>query len=284
IYSLKCQICISPMETHGTPLIKWYFNNSKSCGIKKILQYTDHVINSPDNRNIIIYSVKLEQAGIYWCEVGDTIGSIYYLYVDNDFETVTIHPNKATLVEYIPEYKVKIYTSWTTWSPCSTCDVVGIKLRYGYCTVSLIEMPEHEYLNNLITINKLQHRKRDDEWNQEHKNTKMTNTTLNVQLQMALMLFKNKLPCISSLLPEQVRLIPVIKKKKTAIMRRYCKKKCQKNIIFEVRDEKGNVLESANNSAGIYSMIQGMPELLPSIARNVLYEKYDTRFKLVCPG
>lgn len=61
-------------------------------------------------------------------------------------------------------------------------------------------------------------------------------------------------------------------------------KKCRKNIIFEVRDEKGNVLESANNSAGIYSMIQGIPQLLPSITRNVIYEKYNKKIKLVCPG
>lgn len=51
-----------------------------------------------------------------------------------------------------------------------------------------------------------------------------------------------------------------------------------------MRDEWGNVLESANNSAGIYSMIQGMPELLPSIVRSVLYEKHKKKSKLVCPG
>jgi len=51
-----------------------------------------------------------------------------------------------------------------------------------------------------------------------------------------------------------------------------------------VRDEKGNVLESANNSAGIFSMIQGMPKPLPSIARNTIYKKYDEKIKLVCPG
>lgn len=61
-------------------------------------------------------------------------------------------------------------------------------------------------------------------------------------------------------------------------------KKCQKNMIFEVRDERGNILESANNSAGIYSIIQGMPYPLPSITHNVIYEKYNKKIKLVCPG
>lgn len=61
-------------------------------------------------------------------------------------------------------------------------------------------------------------------------------------------------------------------------------KKCQKNMIFEVRDERGNILENANNSAGIYSIIQGMPHPLPSITHNVIYEKYNKKIKLVCPG
>lgn len=51
-----------------------------------------------------------------------------------------------------------------------------------------------------------------------------------------------------------------------------------------MRDEKGNILESANNSAGIFSMIQEMPEPLPSTARSVVYEKHDKKIKLVCPG
>lgn len=55
-------------------------------------------------------------------------------------------------------------------------------------------------------------------------------------------------------------------------------------MIFEVHDERGNILESANNSAGIYSIIQGLPQPLPPIARNVIYEKYNKKIKLVCPG
>lgn len=51
-----------------------------------------------------------------------------------------------------------------------------------------------------------------------------------------------------------------------------------------MRDEKGNILESANNSAGIFSMIQEIPQPLSSIARSVMYEKYDKKIKLVCPG
>ncbi|XP_011704323.1 PREDICTED: uncharacterized protein LOC105459770 isoform X2 [Wasmannia auropunctata] len=274
---LKCQICISPMEMRVTSLIEWYFNSSsnKSNSAKSTLQNRDHIVNSPDNRYIIIYNVKLEEAGTYWCEVGDTIGSVYYLHVESNLETnVIVHSYRASYalqaVENVPEYKLKVYTTWTTWTPCSMCDEVGIKLRYGYCTVALSEMLEHGSFIEESAINKLRHAKRDirkAKRNQTHEGmTQMEaiNATLKVQLKTALMLFKNKLPCKSRLLPEQ--------------------KKCRKNIIFEVRDEKGNILESANNSAGIFSMIQGMPEPLPSIARSVVYEKHDKKIKLLCPG
>ncbi|XP_025162036.1 uncharacterized protein LOC112590283 [Harpegnathos saltator] len=75
----------------------------------------------------------------------DTTGSAYYLYIDNDLETIDVyqetaaHGPQATPTENVPEYELKIYTTWTTWSSCSMCDSVGIKLRYGYCTISLLE-------------------------------------------------------------------------------------------------------------------------------------------------
>ncbi|XP_018367534.1 PREDICTED: Ig-like V-type domain-containing protein FAM187A [Trachymyrmex cornetzi] len=261
--TLECQICISPLEMYTTSLIEWYFNSSssssssssKSSKVKNTLHNGNHIVNSPDNRYIIMYNVKLEQAGSYWCEVGHTVGSIYYLHVDSNMETVNVYPDRAsyilqaTLMKNVSEYKLKVYTTWTTWSSCSTCDAVGIKLRYGYCTVSLLEMSDHKsFINKRVSImNKLQHMKRD-------------------------------------IKKEQVRLIPAIKNKKIEIMKQYCKKKCRKDIIFEVRDKKGNILESANNSAGIFSMIQEMPEPLPSIARIVVYEKHNKNIKLVCPG
>ncbi|XP_018046791.1 PREDICTED: Ig-like V-type domain-containing protein FAM187A [Atta colombica] len=256
--TLECQICISPLEMYMTSLIEWYFNsssssNNKSSKVKDVLYNGNRIVNSPDNR-YIMYNVKLEQAGAYWCEIGHTIGSIYYLHVDSNMETVNVYPDRApytlqATLKNVSEYKLKVYTTWTTWSSCSTCDTVGIKLRYGYCTVSLFEMSDNKsFINKRASImNKLQHMKRD-------------------------------------IKKEQVRLIPVIKNKKIEIVRQYCKKKCRKDIIFEVRDKKGNILESANNSAGIFSMIQEMPKPLPSIARSVIYEKHNKKIELVCPG
>lgn len=92
--------------------------------------------------------------------MGDTVGSIYYLHIDSDLETMNVHPDSVDLVENVPEYKLKVYTTWTAWSSCSTCNAIGIKLRYGYCTVSLLEISENRYLENISTMNELQYVKR----------------------------------------------------------------------------------------------------------------------------
>lgn len=78
----------------------------------------------------------------------DTIGALYYLHVDNGCKGIDIvHPDAVPKVrhaassEIITEYNLKVYTTWMNWSPCSKCSNVGIKIRYGYCTLSLLENP-----------------------------------------------------------------------------------------------------------------------------------------------
>ena len=66
----------------------------------------------------------------------------------------------------------------------------------------------------------------------------------------------------------------------------YCQQEpCPRATIFEVVDEKGNILETANNSAGIYSTLQGVPLLPPPIERTTLYEDTNTyQITIRCPG
>nr|XP_033333332.1 uncharacterized protein LOC117224474 [Megalopta genalis] len=101
---------------------------------------------------------------------------------------------------------------------------------------------------------------------------------------MALHVFRNQLPCKSEYVPNEIRDMPDVKNRKTELMIKYCKVKCSKNEIFEVRDKHGNVLESANNSAGIYSVVQGMPIPSPPVIRTVIFKKYETKAILICPG
>lgn len=54
--------------------------------------------------------------------------------------------------------------------------------------------------------------------------------------------------------------------------------------MFEVRDKEGRVIERANNSAGIYSMLQGLPPVEPEVERRLQYEDWGRYVTLSCPG
>lgn len=94
--------------------------------------------------------LKLEQAGIYWCEMGNTVGSVHHLHIDSRTEDPHSNITQAASIQML-DYKLRIYTIWTSWSPCSMCDAVGIKFRYGYCTISLSEASENGYFINEST-------------------------------------------------------------------------------------------------------------------------------------
>lgn len=51
-----------------------------------------------------------------------------------------------------------------------------------------------------------------------------------------------------------------------------------------MKDKFGNIIEKANNSAGIYSLAQGLPPIEPYIERRLQYEETNTDVILKCPG
>ncbi|KAI4499823.1 hypothetical protein M0802_005079 [Mischocyttarus mexicanus] len=146
---LKCKMCISPLIVYEVDTIEWYFNSSNDNNVtNELIQPTKNILFSQNNKNLQMYNIQLEQDGKYWCQMKDTIGPLYYLHVDNGNEGIDIvYPDVVPNVKHaasskiIKEYNLKIYTAWMNWSPCSKCDNVGIKIRYGYCILSLLENP-----------------------------------------------------------------------------------------------------------------------------------------------
>lgn len=66
----------------------------------------------------------------------------------------------------------------------------------------------------------------------------------------------------------------------------YCfQEPCTQESVFQIVDEKGKVVETANNSEGIYSSLQGIPPIPPSVERTTIYEDTST-YKIIikCPG
>lgn len=83
--------------------------------------------------------------------MGDTAGPAHYLYIDSKAKDLYSNIAQAASIKIL-NYKLKIYTTWTSWSPCSMCDAVGIKLRYGYCTISLSESVNRYFVNKSTLI------------------------------------------------------------------------------------------------------------------------------------
>ncbi|XP_076664382.1 uncharacterized protein LOC143366843 [Andrena cerasifolii] len=311
--TLKCEICISPLEAYTSDNIEWHFNSSANNGTESIIEESDNVLISPEDKGLMIYNIKPEQAGQYWCKLEDTLSTVfYYISIDTDVQGVTVvypltAPNKPHAIpdKVIPEYNLIVHTTWSKWSLCSTCNVVGKKVRYGYCTLSLdknvisqnIETTEEQHLQD----NK---RQVEDEATNGEESETIESTTRDGQTEImdatsenkglgesvinkirtSLNVFRNKLACNSKYVPKEILELPDIKSRKTEIMTRYCKIKCTGNEIFEVRNKQGQVLESANNSAGIYAMVQGMPIPEPPVIRTVIYQKFKKKATLMCPG
>uniref|UniRef100_A0A4P6D8H1 Ig-like domain-containing protein n=2 Tax=Rhodnius prolixus TaxID=13249 RepID=A0A4P6D8H1_RHOPR len=63
----------------------------------------------------------------------------------------------------------------------------------------------------------------------------------------------------------------------------FCKEPCA-DTIFKIKDQLGNLIEAANNSAGIFSALQGPPRLLPMVSRATFYCPLNRPFVLLCPG
>ncbi|XP_034184695.2 Ig-like V-type domain-containing protein FAM187A [Osmia lignaria lignaria] len=283
LVTLQCQICISPIETYANNNIEWYFNNNDSNETSTIIEELDNILISPNEKELIIHNIKSEQAGQYWCKLGDMLSTSYYVSIDTNSEEIKIvypntAPNKPHAIpkKTIAEYNLNVYTTWTKWSPCSKCNMVGKKVRYGYCTIS----------SNVVTKETKRQITKDEqnEMPEDITQNEVLNEGVNDKIRTILRLFRNKLPCKSKHVPKELLDISDINDRKTEMMVRYCKIKCSQNTIFEVRDKQGNVIESANNSAGIYSMIQGIPVPSPPVIRTTIYQKYDKKAILICPG
>ncbi|KAF7387290.1 hypothetical protein HZH68_012967 [Vespula germanica] len=267
---LKCEICISPLVVYEVNTIEWYFNSSSNNNItNELIQSTQHTLVSQNSKHLKMYNIQLEQDGQYWCQMKDTIGALYYLHVDNGHEGIDIvHSDAVPKVQHpasseiITDYNLKLYTTWTNWSPCSKCANVGIKIRYGYCTLSLLENPVY-------------HASIDDD-----------NLNENIQYIMETLfyVFQNKLPCKFRYIPNHIRKHIIIKQRKIEMMIKYCKKNCSNDVVFEVYNKVGKIIESANNSASIYSMIQKIPSLVPEVTRTILYGTINKKMQIKCPG
>ncbi|XP_044744457.1 Ig-like V-type domain-containing protein FAM187A [Coccinella septempunctata] len=261
---LDCAICLSPENMNDIHKVEWRSAMKGKSSLQPV-EFDEHILVSPVDKALMMYNLKLEQTGQYMCSLGQSLTAPYFLTVVKSFESDIdeVHPKTAEHGPYpkedflLPQHNIRIHTEWGPWSPCSECGKIGKHHRYGFCVVQF-QSGEDEQIRRARSITK--------------KNLEILKT------------FPAGIPCSSHILPVDIKRFPDVKNRRDEIMIGFCQEKCKDESVYEVKDEHGKILEQANNSAGIYSMEQGMPQSEPHIEKTLEYRKAHSDITLSCPG
>ncbi|XP_045468451.1 Ig-like V-type domain-containing protein FAM187A [Harmonia axyridis] len=261
---LECGICLSPEDVNDMHKVEWH-SGLKDETMLQPVELDEHILVSPVDKALMMYNLRLEQSGQYMCSLGQSLTSPYFLTVVKSFESNIdeVHPRTAKHGPYpkedflLPQHNLRLATGWGPWSPCSECGKIGKHHRYGFCVV--------QYYSG-------------------GSNKKRRARSIASKHLELLKLFPAGIPCTSHILPEDIKSLPDVRNRKDEIMIGFCQEKCKDEAVYEVKDANGNVLEQANNSAGIYSMLQGMPPAEPHIEKSLEYRKAHSDIVLSCPG
>lgn len=272
---LECKICISLIQEKDVDSIVWEWVPQGKKYFEPIY-ITENVVISPTEKALHLYNLQLENTGQYMCTLGDTMTAPYFLTVINpsDKEMTEVHPPDSVVGPYpkspelVHNQNLVIDTEWSEWSICSKCNQVGKRHKLGYCSIYPRKIEEPE----LTDV---------DSGSVEKPAEDKGVLLLDMEL---FFIFKFGIPCRSHILPKAFRDMEEVKQRKNEVMIGYCKQKCQQSLLFEVKDKSGRVIERANNSAGIYSMLQPLPPLEPPVERILQYGVKGKPVVLHCPG
>nr|XP_032519972.1 Ig-like V-type domain-containing protein FAM187A isoform X2 [Danaus plexippus plexippus] len=224
----------------------------------KPVQEDDGIIT---DYNLTIFNVRTVNAGDYRCVTDEQLGVIATLEVIDE-EQYNVKP--ATSKGPYPMKPVWLnsllvmLSVWSDWSECSQCGAVGRRRRYGMCYVSRI--------NEFITTNfKSNMTKSDGESSKLFK------------------VYPDGIPCRSRILPPSIRNTPSVQERPNEIMLGLCRVRC-KEAIVNIRSESGDIIESVNNTAGIYSLHQNAPSQPQLPARRIMYVEPGERVIIICHG
>ncbi|CAG9766407.1 unnamed protein product [Ceutorhynchus assimilis] len=248
--AMECKICLNPLESELKSSVEWEWASPEE-DIMSPIEFTEHILVSPEDRTLHIYNLKPENSGQYMCKLGQSIVAPYFLTVVNISEDTfnEVHSPAALNGPYSEKpqelkYSLVLDTEWGEWTPCSKCNEIGRKHKLGYCEV---------FSKEIVGV----------------KENQTEDTSLD-DVKELFNIFKYGIPCQSHILPNAIRQIP--------------ETKCPEGQVFEIRDKDGKVLERANNSDGIYSLTQKLPPLEPTVERQVQYGVKGKDIVLECPG
>lgn len=73
---------MSPEESTNKDLITWEWAGLNSKELEPV-EYTEHILSSPEDQSLQIYNLQDEHTGQYMCKLGETLTAPYFLTVAN---------------------------------------------------------------------------------------------------------------------------------------------------------------------------------------------------------
>ncbi|CAG9564294.1 unnamed protein product [Danaus chrysippus] len=150
-----------------------------------------------------------------------------------------------------------MFSVWSEWSECSQCGVVGRRRRYAMCYVSRINEYKTTFKSNMT--------------NSDEESSKLFKV------------YPDGIPCRSRILPPSIRKMMSVQQRPNEIMLGLCRVRC-KEAIVNIRSQSGDIIESVNNTAGVYSLHQNPPLQPPLPARRIMYVEPGERVIIICYG
>ncbi|XP_071054393.1 uncharacterized protein [Onthophagus taurus] len=291
-----CKICLSPESQHNLESVEWDFGKEDDNYLIEI-ELTEHVIIAPEDKSLSIYNLQLEHTGQYVCRLGQTITAPIYLTVIKGDNLTEVHGKNAEKGPFPQRPKtitgsdaLYLDTVWSPWSQCNRCHKVGKRHRHGYCIIKYgeedVERMRRDEENITQTATTIPFNNNSGYFSEGPISKENTSACVNckeIELDL-LKIFEGGMPCESHILPSSFKNLPDVKERTGEIMVGYCKVPCPKSQIFEVKDKSGKIIESANNSAGIYSMLQPIPPPVPPLVQQVQYAAKGNDITIGCPG
>ncbi|CAG5019872.1 unnamed protein product [Parnassius apollo] len=223
-----------------------------------------------DDGDLIIFYVRPPDAGVYQCQIGFAVSGLVILEVLDDEDPYTVVKPHSSRGPYSSPPKpitseLVVFSSWSVWSECSRCGVVGRRRRYGICYVGYGELNQN---------------KNKDEASDSSSEDSVLLDDVGIKLFQA---FPGGVPCGSQLLPKTIKKLPALGSRRNEIMIALCKIPC-KSQVFELRSNKGEIIERTNNSEGVYSLRQKEPPQPPTVVQDIIFAAKGSRVIVKCPG
>ncbi|GIY22923.1 uncharacterized protein CEXT_728131 [Caerostris extrusa] len=182
-----------------------------------------------------IVNIREKDSGVYFCFMGTKVMAKYavdvvqeepHRYIIVSGRKLKRGPSKAVPMK---DLNLVLRWNWSEWSECSRCGSVGKRRRVGICTVKKM---------NLVSPAK----------------------PVDTQI---LKEYRNGLPADRVSYPRPFESCRKSKSTKSEFMIGFCKFPCRPDAsIAVITDKTGAVVDTVDNSQGVYSMHQPLPKLL----------------------